>query len=88
MGLARRKDGGIAGHRLAVNVAAFAESGEHARGKERPGGGRASTDDVERQIEGVDEMGEREAEGIADFVEDAEGAFVAGSGELGDAERR
>jgi osmotically inducible protein OsmC len=84
VGLAGRENAGIAGHRLAVDVAAFAESGKHTGREERPCGGHASSNDVEGQVEGIDEVGEREAEGEANFVEDAQGAFVAGSGELGD----
>ena len=84
MGLAGFKDAGIARHRHAVDVAAFAEGREHARSEEWPGGGSASADDVEGQIEGIDQVGEREAEGKADFVEDAERALVASDCEMGD----
>jgi hypothetical protein len=84
VGFAGLEDVGIAGHGEAVDVAAFAEGREHARGEEGPGGSGSSADDVEGQVEGVDEVGKREAKGVANFVEDAKGALVAGGGELRD----
>ncbi len=62
----------------AIDVAELAEGEVHLGREEIPGGGDATADDVEREVERVDEGGEATAEIAADLGVDGAGFAIAG----------